>query len=441
MIDTNLLKNKPVLIKRGQELPLNILSGSTINGVQTLKTSNKKVIGNKDSYEFIGVGDRKITIPVYFNSQEEYDTLFNFVSDGSAMLLACTFFPLVPVNIESDIVLNPYYDGFGTAELKFTTSVNANQNIQELLNYRPQISGIGSGSKKSVLEKLFEFGNKNFNFTSNTNEKIGSFTNTIAAFSAALNNQAQGIATSSSIITNPISSIKSSSSQIVGGISGIVNALQNTVNVIRQVPNDVNNLTETFSQIGDQLNDLFDLGDSNATLKYNIKLLIECAFGIINVDLSQDNPDINTFDSETIEAKFFLKEIITENNKTCFVLILVSILLSIYENAENIDRWNTRDLDDLRTSSEEIYQYITSFKISSDLKLELDLARNNFFLLFKELYNRAKKIISVELSKTKYLTDVVYSVNGNYDNYEDTKILNNIVGNRVIGTIFVISNE
>ena len=95
----------------------------------------------------------------------------------------------------------------------------------------------------------------------------------------------------------------------------------------------------------------------------------------------------------------------------------------------------------LRLKAEIIYYFINGKELSTDFRNKLTIARNRFFDRFKILYGRAIKIVDVDLQTTKFLTDVVYSVNGNYDFLAETKELNRVVGTRVIGKISVISNE
>jgi hypothetical protein len=437
----NIEQNKPVLVKNGIEFPINIVSSDSFSSSQTFKNTIQKILGDEDSYEHIGIGDRKITVPIFFNNQNEYDDFFNFISDGEPFLISCSFFPLIPVNLEGNLDLASYYNGHIVVDLKLTTATNPRQNTDSLLSFTPSLNSAGSGSKNTVLQKATEFGEQNYNFVSNTNQKIGVITNIIAAFSATINRKSQGIAAASSIIINPISSINASSSQVIGGFSGVIRSLQNAVNAVKKVPNDVTQLVQSLVFVGDQINDLFDLGNRNPTLKYNTTFLISMAVAIIKTDLSQDNKDISVFDSPYSGAEYFLTSIEDKNKETTIILLLVSILINIYENVNEISEWNTLDLDNIREQTEFIYQYIISFEISSDLKLELDLARNNFFSVFKETYNNALKVLLVNSQEQSSLGDIVYSVNGNYDFLSETKKLNGIIGLRVKGDILVIRNE
>ena len=66
---------------------------------------------------------------------------------------------------------------------------------------------------------------------------------------------------------------------------------------------------------------------------------------------------------------------------------------------------------------------------------------SSFFRLFRVLYERSVKVISVELPEVVFLTDVVYSINGNFDYLEETKKINNVIGTKVSGTILVVKND
>ena len=188
-----------------------------------------------------------------------------------------------------------------------------------------------------------------------------------------------------------------------------------------------------------QLNGLFNSENSNEDLKQSCEFLQTVADSIINADLSADNPSVYSGDS--VSAEFFLSEIKDRNNETISVLILASILINLYENAENIDKWNSISLEKLRSSTEAIYTYINSFKIDSEVSFQLDLARVRFFQIFQNLYKTSLKVITVKITEPSHLLDIIYSVNGNLDYYDETKQLNNIVGTTVYKDIQVISND
>ncbi len=439
----SLLRSKPMLIKNGQELEINIISSDPFSGEQAVKNVIKQTVGDNNISEHIGKGDEKIRLKIYCELQQDYIDLVNFVSDGSSFILACNFFSsLVPVRLEGGISHETYYEGWCVATLSLTTALDPYSDLN-LISYANNLLGSKLGatasSKKDFLDKLRNFGKNTTDFVSNTNQKIGAVTNTVAVYSAAITNIANGVASSSSIITNPISSVKSSLSQVIGGVSGIVSAMANAINAIKQIPDDVDQLVDTFLQIGDQLNGLFNSENSNEDLKQSCEFLQTVADSIINADLSADNPSVYSGDS--VSAEFFLSEIKDRNNETISVLILASILINLYENAENIDKWNSISLEKLRSSTEAIYTYINSFKIDSEVSFQLDLARVRFFQIFQNLYKTSLKVITVKITEPSHLLDIIYSVNGNLDYYDETKQLNNIVGTTVYKDIQVISND
>jgi hypothetical protein len=449
----NLIKGNPILIKEGQELPVKILSNNVLSQTQTIKSRVHKLIGNEDSYEFIGIGDRKLTVPFYFDNQDDYQNLIDFIKDGSSVLLVCDFFPLEPIKIDGDIKLEPYYNGWGTATINFTTAIKDFEDKQNLLSYYSSLSATSTletkSDKKTFLDKMNNWANKVFKTVSKGNEFVGNVTNNVSAYSAAFTNVLSGISSGASIVTSPISSIKQNISDVTSGLSSVISSLQNVVLTIKQTPNDIQNLIDNFSLLGDQLNNLFDLGNKNESLKYNTDFLIRVSDAIINIDLSQDNQSIiNSYDNslETeniyIKTEYFLPSLTNKTNEAISVLTLCSILLNLYGNSEKINRWNTIDLENLRKKTETLYNYISTFEIDTELSLELDLARNRFFKIFKILWDKAYKIEEFTITEPNFLENLVFSVNGNLDFYEDTKKLNNVIGGIVQpGTVMVITND
>ena len=68
-------------------------------------------------------------------------------------------------------------------------------------------------------------------------------------------------------------------------------------------------------------------------------------------------------------------------------------------------------------------------------------SRNAFFRSYQPLYNSAAKVVILKLDEPRFLADVVYSVNGNFNYYQETRKLNNIIGSVVQGVVEVISND
>jgi len=442
---SELTKNKPLLIKNGNSLAVNIISDESFGLEQTYKTTVHKTVGDKDIFEYIGKGDEKLKVKFYFELQDDYQDFIDFIDGGQSLLLSCSFFPLVPLKIEGSIQREKYYTGWCIATVSFTTAVDPSLNELGLLNYAAGVLANTSETpyaKKDALASLFNFGKKTFDTVSKGNEFVGAVTNNISAYSSAITNVLSGLASGSSIITNPISSVKSSVSQIIGGLSSVISAMQDVKNAIAQLPNDLDNLLDTFSQLGDQLNDLFDLGDNNENLKYNTTFLEQVSDALLTIDISTDNLAIVNSEENYTASENFLSSLVDKTNEVLSVLALSSILLNLYENSEKINKWNALDLERLRKKTEAIYAYLISFDLSSDLRLNLDLARNSFFNIFKILYANAYNVVEVEVNEPETIYNIVYSINGNLDFLNETKQLNNIVGSIVDNkTIMVISND
>ena len=88
----SLLRSKPMLIKNGQELEINIISSDPFSGEQAVKNVIKQTVGDNNISEHIGKGDEKIRLKIYCELQQDYIDFVNFVSDGSSFILACNFF-------------------------------------------------------------------------------------------------------------------------------------------------------------------------------------------------------------------------------------------------------------------------------------------------------------------------------------------------------------
>lgn len=447
--------DKAKLIKKGKNLDIEIISGETISGSQSFKSSIHQNIGNGDNYEFMGIGEARLQIKLYLATKEDYNKLIDFLKDGTSFLLSAAdlWDENLSVNLDGLITTENYYKGWCLAVLNITTARNVNDTIDsqiDRLGYRNTLKEITKGvsTAKTFYEKMFAFGKSTFSFVENTNQKIGGTTNAIAVYGSAITNITQGLASASTIATNPISSVKNSIAQVIGGVSGMITSWQNAVAAIKQLPSDIEGFIDSISAIGDQLNNLFNFDNPNDTLRYNTTLLQDVALAIIDPDLTSDNPaikerapDVTTDQGATSAAEFFLTTIESGNSDGLSVMLLGSILITLYQNANKIDKWNKTDLDRLKITTERIYSFITTKDLTFDFYLQLDLARNDFFELFKLLYERAIKTIIVKIETPRFLSDIVYSVNGNLDYYNETKQLNGIIGTTVEEDIEVIRND
>jgi len=79
---------EPSLIKNEVSLPIKIVSGGIFDGKQVLKNSIKEQLGNNNSFEFNGLGDRKIKVPIYLDNQASFEKLIDFLSDGKPFLIS-----------------------------------------------------------------------------------------------------------------------------------------------------------------------------------------------------------------------------------------------------------------------------------------------------------------------------------------------------------------
>lgn len=446
-----LSQGKPILFKKGLDQPLfvDVISNDAFSQTQTIKTKIHRLVGDTDSYEYIGQGDRKISLTFFIQDEDGYNELMDYIADGSALLLICDFFPQKPIKIDGDVKIENYISGWGKVTANFTTAEKDFDDEQELLlafSSFSATSGETPASKLSLLDKMNDWADRIGKGVSKTNEYVGNVTNNIAAYSAAFTNVLSGISSGASIITNPISSIKQSISDVTGGLSSVISSLQNVILTIKQLPDDFQSIIDSFSLLGDQLNNLFDLGNSNENNKYNTEFLLKCSEAVMNIDLSPDNEDIvnESINSGTdsLNTEFFLPSVNKPVNDVISVLTLCSLLINIYENAEKINRWNTIDLENLRKKSEAIYSYITTFELDTELLMQIDLARNRFFKIFKILWDKAYKIVEFQITEPNFLENLVFSVNGNLDFFNDTKKLNNVIGGIVqAGTVKIISND
>ena len=426
---------KPTLVKEGIELPIEIISDAPFTHEQVFKTQIHSTIGKNNSYEFIEKGDRKLEIKVYLENQNEYDQLIAFFEDGKPFLLNAPFFPLEPLNLDGNISSEPHYKGFSIATLRFTTAENVNFTTDNLF-----ILGVNSEtlpSEKTFLEKMQDFGKKTFDFVGSTNQAIGKVTNEIGAYADAMTNITQGLASSSSIITNPISSITSSANQILGGVNGFITSIYSGINAIRRLPSDIDDFINGLTATGSRLNGLFDLGNASDNAKYNTEFLLEVGNAIVDVDIAnlQDNPAV--VNGEFTDVEYFLN-IKNKNSSAVSSLILCSILINIYKNIDGINRLSQKDLDNLRERTEKIYNKVISNEISTDLTLQLDLLRTQFFKIFRRLTDNALKTYFYRVNEPEFLVDIVYAVNGNLNYYEETKKLNNILGDLVFDSVEVV---
>lgn len=440
------LQNTGSYVYRGTKgLDLNIIGNIPLSREKEIKSIIHKTIGNDNSYQKIGDGDLQISIPIFVASNDEWDEIVDFFTVGKPFIFVYRGSFSEPLNIVGNLKQQFYMDGVGEMNLIFTTALSkedlpSGHPINKLLDTLP--------NKKSWLDKLKKMGENIFDFTSNVNEKVGGFTNSVAQYAAALNNIGNGVGGASSMITGPISSVKQSVGSVLDGIGAAITGLGNAINAIKSLPSEIDGMIDAFLAIGDQLAGIFTNGSKSDQAKQAAEFLGEVGEAFIAVATAQTeiSPNVETevvLDNGEVVKEFRPELFIQskENNKATSVLLLSSILLGIYRSIEDVSRWNQNDLENIRNRSEAIYNYISSQEIPSDLQFEMDIARSGFFKLFIVLKANALKIVEVRLNTPKFLFDVIYEVNGNYDYYYDTKKLNNIIGGIVeTDTVRIISN-
>lgn len=439
------LANTGSYVYRGTKgLDLNIVGNIPLSREKEIKSIIHRTIGSDNSYQKIGDGDLQISIPIFVASNDEWDEIVDFFTVGKPFIFVYRGSFSEPLNIVGNLKQQFYMDGVGEMNLIFTTALSK----EDLPSGFPTAKLLDTlPNKKSWLDKLTSYGENIYDFTSNVNEAVGGFTNSVAQYAAALENIGNGVGGMSSIVTNPINSIRSSAGSVLNGIGAAVTGLQNAIAAIQSVPDQLGGIIDNFLSIGDQLASIFTSGSKSDQAKQCADFLGEVGQSFISVAASQQeisaDVGVDVVSDSGIVTKEFRPEFFLQkdNSKATSVLLLSSILLAIYRSIEDVSRWNPTDLENLKIRSEAIYNYISSQEISPDLQFEMDIARSGFFKLFIVLKANALKIVEVRLNTPRFLFDVIYEVNGNYDYYYDTKKLNNIIGGIVeTETVRIISN-
>lgn len=446
------------LFKKGKIIPLELRVIADNEGLQIddeFKNSIKKSIGGGNYFEYIGKGDQKLNISAFIKDKTEYDELIEFFSDGKPFTLVLNDIS-ANYNLIGSVSARQTYLGIKpkatltnptpSTEYSYIVSFQLTSAQDPSFEDESFDSGWRPDTKLpslSALDKLRAWGKNTIKFVGDVNQKVGAITGKFAQYATAINQLTAGIASSSSIITSPISSVKNSISSIIGGVSSIVSAIGTAINAVKQLPDDIDGMIDAMLAIGEQFSNLFNSPNKDEQVKNTINLLIDISIALTNVDKAPIEIKVITEDPYSVEfdAGIFVATLDNTNNDVMSVLILSSILLAIYDQSSLINRWNNKDLDNLLKQSETLFEYIINKDLATEVRTALIDARNAFFKSFKVLYQEADSIIEVFLEEPKFLYDVVYSVNGNYDYYNDTKKLNNIIGSVVNGKILVIAND
>jgi len=429
------------LYKNGRYLDIAVLGTEELDLFDDFKNKVFKSIGDKDYYQHVGKGEQTLNLKIFLKDKDAYDSLIGFFYDGTAFALELN-------DISKTYNLN---GGIKSTKSLADDSYIAEINLTSALD--PDFDDVGFDTqltlketifkKSTALETLRNWSKSTMSFVENTNSKVASFTGKYQEYSVAITQITNGVASSGSIITSPLSSIINSTSSIIGGVAGIVSSIGTAINAIKQTPNQLDGLIDSLLDIGDQFANIFNLNNKSDQAKTTTNFLTSVSAALIEVDNQDLSPRIVTEEpySVSYDPEIVIEDKKGSNNDILSVLVLSSILLAIYEESTQVTRWNKTDLDNLLKQTETLFEYITSKNISSDIRSALILARNNFFASFNALYKNASKTVVVDVLEPKFLSDVVYSVNGNFDYYNDTKKLNNIIGSVVQGRIEVISND
>lgn len=431
------------LIKNGTPFDIKVIGTEDLSIDEGFKDTIHSILGDRELYEYIGKSDQKINLTLFLKDKEEYDSLISFFRDGKPFAFRVADFDGI-YNLNGNIKSRKsFYDGSYISEVNFTNAENL-EALGGLFQSNELLGPFQSNSGKSDwLKSISDFANKTIDFTGSTNGSVAAYTGRFQEYATAINQVTGGIGSSSTIITSPLSSVRNSTSSIIGGVSSVVSSLGTAINAIRQVPDQISNMIDSILDIGEQFSNIFDNDDKSQQARQTTSFLIEIGDSLVEV--AQKPIDIKVVTqspySIVFDPELLVSTIGNKNIEVLSILMLSSILLSIYEESMQVSDWNTKDLDRIMTQTEILYNYITSKEISNDVRSNLVYARNSFFRSFKAVYENALKILVVEVREPNFLLDVVYSVNGNFDYYLETKKLNNIVGSVVQGNIQVIAND
>lgn len=442
-------------IKNNTILPpfkISIESGDLINEEVVIKSRIHETIGDRDVYNFIGRSGIKVKLKLFFESAGDYDNFDNYITDGSPFVIECPFLPKETlfklcsnINKSYNYEQSAIYAEFTITDADDPTSNTSIPSSLEFVDLRGKVS-----KKLETLDRLKSWSKKIFEATSSANQSVaGALTNKLTAYSAAITNIFQGIGNASTIITNPLSSVNNSIGQVQSGLTAAIDGMFSAVDAVRRFPGDIENMIDSFLTIGSRLNNLFDTGSRSENIKYNSSFLQDSAQAIIANEKGFDSGDFDTAKDlniegslePTFEAEYYVSNIANNSGQVMSVLMLSSILLELYSSVEDIGNWNKTDLEKLKNSTETIFEYITARDLDNNVRLQLILSRNNFFLTYKLLYEQASETYIFNASQPMFLSDIVYSVNGNFDYYDETKKLNGIIGSIAEGDVEVITNE
>lgn len=411
----------------GEYIDLNIITNNDLSDTIPLKTQIHQTIGDYDIFEWIGQGATSIKMQLYFQSEEEF-IVFKLFVFGTQMTLVRKNFRNVIVNITGDISPSYTYYGNYIVNVEFTTARDPSQTTDFDIN----IFSYDVGSKKTLLDKLSIASEKIISFVGNTNEKIGTVTNTIELSTTLINNTAQALASSQSILTTPLGAIQRSGANIVEAISSINQSLNNISFILKTSPSNIQSIFTGISSATESLFNVFSSDNLNEGLIMNSNLGCDIINAIYNADF---NDDIYGSSENVLTLK--------KQNDMLKILFLTGLIANLEEKISEMNTVSLLNLNYYKTSFEKSYFYIISNEITDpDLRWQAELCKIRFFRTYNNLYSKATKVIEFNVDIPTSLHAIVYSVNGNLDFFDETMQLNNIVNvGFVNGKILVLSND
>ena len=418
--------NKDILFKNGGEYrEINILTDTNIDVNTTIKSQVQENLGDFATYQYIGEGATTITLSLYFSSQQEFNDLKYFAL-GQQMTLRRQNFADQVVNCTNSISQSQTSHGQITATFEFTTARDGT----EMDNFNFTFVAEDVGSSATFLSKLQSASAKIFSFVGNVNEKIGNFTGKIGIISDSIANIGLAAASTSTTLTTPISQIKNSASNVTGAISSITQSLKNVIFVITSTPSDISAIFTGVTSAMKSVFTVFSSDDDDEQARMN------ASFGSSVIDtIIETNFDDGLYGSSqnVIEMK--------KQNEMLKVMLCSGLIVNLVEILKEMNTVSSRDLQVYKKSFDKAYSFcILSDAIDTDFRNELELCKIRFYSGYKNLLAKASNIYEVNLEVATSLHQIVFSVNGNLDYFDETMKLNNIINiGFVSGQIFVVT--
>jgi hypothetical protein len=420
------MNNRDILFKNGGEYrEINILTDTNIDVNTTLKSQVQENLGDFATYQYIGEGATTITLSLYFANQQEFNDLKSFVI-GEQLTLRRQNFTDQIVNCTGSISQSQTSHGQITATFEFTTARDGTE--MDDFNFTFVAQDVSSST--TFLSKLQGASAKIFSFVGNVNEKIGNFTGKIGIVADSIANIGLAIASANTILTTPSSQIKNSTSSVTGAISSITQALQNVIFVIKSTPSDISAIFIGITSAMKSVFTVFSSDDDDEQARMNAN------FGSSVIDIiieTNFNNGIYGSSQNVIEMK--------QQNEMLKVMLFSSLIVNLAEILKEMNTVSIRDLQVYKQSFDKAYSFcILSDIIDADFRNELELCKIRFYSTYKNLLSKARDVYELNVEVATSLHQIVFSVNGNLDYFDETMKLNNIINTGFVsGKIFVVT--